>query len=114
MLIRNGLLLGARTNQISFKMLLIYDKIQQAFILNSLLLFLIFLLKTFIPLLKKLDLYRYGTPSKQITYTVKKGDTLWDISKKYLGDGSKYKEIKLLNGLSSDTIYPDQKLKINL
>ena len=45
-------------------------------------------------------------------YTVKKGDTLWDLAKKYLGNGTKYKEIKSLNGLNSDTIYVGQTLKI--
>ena len=45
-------------------------------------------------------------------YTVKKGDTLWAIAQRYLGSGSKYKEIKSLNALSSDTIYPNQTLKI--
>lgn len=29
----------------------------------------------------------------QRTYTVKKGDCLWNIAKKYYGDGSKYKKI---------------------
>ena len=46
------------------------------------------------------------------TYTVKKGDTLWAIAQRYLGSGSKYKEIKSLNALNSDTIYPGQTLKI--
>ncbi|MDO4200208.1 MAG: GH25 family lysozyme [Clostridia bacterium] len=46
------------------------------------------------------------------TYTVKKGDTLWTIAQRYLGSGSKYKEIKILNALTSDTIYPNQTLKI--
>ena len=45
-------------------------------------------------------------------YTVKKGDSLWAIAQRYLGNGSKYTEIKALNGLSSDTIYPNQTLKI--
>ena len=45
-------------------------------------------------------------------YTVKKGDTLWAIAQRYLGSGSKYKEIKALNALNSDTIYPNQILKI--
>lgn len=31
--------------------------------------------------------------SKTITYTIKKGDTLWAIAKKYLGAGSKWKTI---------------------
>lgn len=46
------------------------------------------------------------------TYTVKKGDTLWAISQKYLGKGSRYKEIKALNGLKSDIIRVGQVLKI--
>lgn len=50
--------------------------------------------------------------SSYFTYIVKKGDTLWTIAQRYLGSGSKYKEIKSLNGLSSDTIYPNQTLKI--
>ncbi|AEO93445.1 gp185 [Bacillus phage G] len=33
----------------------------------------------------------------EIKHTVKKGDTLWDIAKKYLGDGTKWKEIYNLN-----------------
>ena len=45
-------------------------------------------------------------------YTVKKGDTLWKIAKEYLGNGAKYKEIKILNNLKSDTIYVGQNLKI--
>lgn len=45
-------------------------------------------------------------------YTVKKGDTLWKIAKEYLGSGTKYKEIKILNNLKSDTIYVGQILKI--
>lgn len=32
-------------------------------------------------------------PKQPITYTVKKNDTLWNIAKKYYGDGSKYTKI---------------------
>ena len=46
------------------------------------------------------------------TYTIKKGDTLWDISKKYLGAGTRYPEIMSLNALKSTTIYPGQILRI--
>lgn len=45
-------------------------------------------------------------------HTVVHGDTLWEISKKYLGKGSRYPEIKELNGLASNTIYSGWKLKI--
>lgn len=45
-------------------------------------------------------------------HTVVKGDTLWEIAKKYLGNGSRYPEIKTLNGLTSNVIYSGWKLKI--
>jgi N-acetylmuramoyl-L-alanine amidase CwlA len=45
-------------------------------------------------------------------YTVVKGDSLWKIAAAKLGNGARYKEIKTLNGLSGDTIYAGQKLKI--
>ena len=45
-------------------------------------------------------------------HTVVKGDTLWDIAAKYLGNGSRYPEIKALNNLKSNTIYSGWKLKI--
>ncbi len=46
------------------------------------------------------------------TYTVQKGDTLWRIAEKELGRGTRYPEIKKLNGLTLDTIYPGQVLKL--
>ena len=45
-------------------------------------------------------------------HVVKKGDTLWDIAKKYLGNGTRYPEIRELNGLNSNVIYTGWKLKI--
>lgn len=45
-------------------------------------------------------------------YIVKKGDTLWSISEKFYGSGTKYKKIKEINSLPSDTIYAGQLLKI--
>lgn len=46
------------------------------------------------------------------TYTVRRGDSLWAIAAKQLGNGSRYTEIKRLNGLSSDTIHAGQVLKL--
>ena len=46
------------------------------------------------------------------THTVAAGESLWSIAAKYLGNGSRYKEIKQLNGLGNDTIYPGQVLKL--
>lgn len=47
------------------------------------------------------------------TYTVKKGDCLWNIAKRELGDGTKYKEIAKKNGISDpNKIYPGQVLKL--
>lgn len=46
------------------------------------------------------------------TYTVKQGDTLWSIAKLQLGDGSEYKTIMKLNGLTSSLIVQGQILKL--
>ncbi len=46
------------------------------------------------------------------TYTVKAGDSLWGIAAAQLGDGTRYNEIKTLNGLTSNTIHPGQTLKL--
>lgn len=51
-------------------------------------------------------------PEHYRVHTVVHGDTLWKIAAQYLGDGSRYKEIVSLNGLSSNVIYSGQKLKI--
>lgn len=57
---------------------------------------------------------RETTKEPEKTYTVKKGDTLWNISKKELGDGTRYKEIAKLNNISNpNKIYPGQILKLN-
>lgn len=52
---------------------------------------------------------------KEIKHTVKKGDTLWDLAKKYLGSGNKWNEIYKLNKGSAKNqikdphwIYPGQ------
>ena len=46
------------------------------------------------------------------TYTVQPGDSLWAIAADKLGNGSRYNEIKKLNGLTSNTIHAGQVLKI--
>lgn len=46
------------------------------------------------------------------TYTVKKGDSLWGIAKKFLGDGNRYKEIQTANSLKDTDIFPGEVLKI--
>ena len=47
------------------------------------------------------------------TYTVQKGDCLWNIAKKQLGDGTKYRQIAEKNGISDpNKIYPGQVLKL--
>jgi LysM repeat protein len=51
-------------------------------------------------------------PTTYTVHTVVKGDSLWAIARKYLGDGSRYKEIVPLNGLKSNGINIGQKLKI--
>lgn len=45
-------------------------------------------------------------------YTVKKGDSLWAIAKKLLGDGNRYKEIQKLNGMKDTVIHAGDVLKI--
>lgn len=47
-----------------------------------------------------------------VTHTVKEGESLWGIAKKYLGDGARYVEIKALNNLKSNEIHPGQVLII--
>ena len=52
---------------------------------------------------------------QQATYTVKSGDCLWNIAKKYLGDGSRYNEIYELNKdkiTNPNLIYPNQVLTL--
>lgn len=53
-----------------------------------------------------------ATQPQYTTYTVEKGDNLWNLAAEKLGDATRYHEIKALNGLKSDTIYAGQVLKI--
>lgn len=53
-----------------------------------------------------------GESQEYFEYSVKRGDTLWKIARRYLGNGSRYSEIIELNHLTSDHIYPGMALKI--
>ena len=59
-------------------------------------------------------IYPVAVPTEETyrIHSVVKGDSLWEIAKKYLGDGSRYPEIKTLNDLKSNVIYSGWKLKI--
>ncbi|WP_097026181.1 LysM peptidoglycan-binding domain-containing protein [Clostridium peptidivorans] len=51
--------------------------------------------------------------AKSKTHTVVKGDTLWHIAKRYLGDGARYPEIAKLNNIKNPNhIYIGQTIKI--
>ena len=49
------------------------------------------------------------TPSYR-TYTVVKGDSLWSIAQRYLGNGWRYPEIVRLNNMASNSIFSGQTL----
>ena len=65
---------------------------------------------------KKQEKARVSNKSKPKTYTVKAGDCLWNIAKKFYGDGSKYKKIydanKKIIGSNPNLIYAGQVLTI--
>lgn len=54
----------------------------------------------------------YISDSDEYFYTVKKGDTLWNIAKTYLGDGNRYVQIMHLNNLKNGNIKIGQILKM--
>ncbi len=56
--------------------------------------------------------YPTTSPPTYHEYTVVKGDSLWGIAQKLLGNGTRYTEIVKLNALTSNIIYSGQKLKI--
>lgn len=74
--------------------------------------------KDYPQIMKKCGLNGFSKPTVDTgsniyaSYTVKKGDTLWAIAQKFLGDGTKWGQIKKANNLSSTVIYPNQILKI--
>ena len=50
-----------------------------------------------------------ATRYRNIYYTVRKGDTLWGIAKRYLGNGALYPKIAAWNNISNpNLIYPGQ------
>lgn len=68
--------------------------------------------KTMNDLRNDVDKVLNGGTAKYRVHVVVKGDSLWNLAKKYLGSGAKYPEIKKLNGLTSNNIKPGQKLNI--
>ena len=68
--------------------------------------------KNYPEIMKSKGLNGFKIQKNYFNYTVKKGDNLWAISEKYLKSGAKYTEIKSLNNLLSDVIYPGQVLKV--
>ena len=56
------------------------------------------------------NMYHYSIETR---YTVVKGDSLWAIARRFLGDGSRYPEIARLNQIpNSNLIYPGQVLRL--
>lgn len=51
-------------------------------------------------------------PSSNTIHKVVKGDCLWNLAEKWLGNGARYKEIMTLNNLTSPTLKIGQMLKI--
>lgn len=52
-------------------------------------------------------------PPKPMSYTIKKGDTLWSIAKKYLGDGQRWRDIVAANpGLVPAKLRVGQKITL--
>lgn len=50
-----------------------------------------------------------------INYVVVNGDTLWDISRRYLGKGYRYIQIVVENEIDNpDLIYPDEEYKVTI
>lgn len=55
---------------------------------------------------------RYPEEEAVKTYTVQRGDTLWDIAQRYLGAGYRYTELMTANKLYAVDIYPGMEIKI--
>lgn len=66
---------------------------------------------------KAADEGKRPVPPKPKTYTVKKGDNLWAITRRYLGNGARYMELfnankSNLRSKNPRLIYPGEKLQI--
>ena len=53
-----------------------------------------------------------GGEAPEVYYMVQRGDSLWRIARRKLGEGVKYMQIKRLNGLVSDVVKPGMALKL--
>ena len=54
-----------------------------------------------------------GTPNAGSAYVVQKGDSLWRIAEKVLGDGRRWKELAQVNGIRNpDMIRPGQVIRM--
>ena len=58
---------------------------------------------------KPIDAEKLNNLPGMVIYTVKPGDNLWNIGKKYY---TSVEDLRKLNALESDVIYPGQKLLI--
>jgi LysM repeat protein len=68
-----------------------------------------------VPAASESESERQGTPPAAKTYAVVKGDSLWAVAKKQLGNGSRWQEIYNLNKdkiSKPDLIYPGQVLNL--
>lgn len=62
----------------------------------------------------KVENTRPTTKTAPVTHTVVRGDTLWAICKKYLGNGALFREIAKLNKIPNpDLIFPGQTIKLS-
>lgn len=54
-----------------------------------------------------------GAPNAGSAYVVKKGDSLWRIAERLLGDGRRWKELAAVNGIQNpDMIRPGQVIRM--